>query len=384
MKACFCLLTCALFNSVLIAQDGNIGIGNFNPTKAKFEVSGAVGTTVAIFGGDGQGISVQRGFPAIGFNHYYDGVSNRYIANGYAGVQWLNSASGQMFFDIFNAGLANAVVGSYTRAMIIDSRGRVGIGAFPQTTAKLTIARGTGFDGTAVFRGTSYASYFNYGPAENTYIRGGKQNSYVYLNNIGGGDVLIGSSTNHVLVGINSGNPMYACEIKQVSGRGVVIVNSSSFHNWSFNVGASVSGLGSYHRLYYDEGTNPIGVFHPITGQYSGLSDERVKENVTALGNASELIEQLRPVRYEMKVGGGPRLGFIAQEVKNVIPELVHVSKGAMPGEEHGDIHALNYDGMAVYAIQTIKEQQELIEMLRKKINLLKQNHSSTSINTQK
>ena len=133
MKACFCLLTCALFNSVLIAQDGNIGIGNFNPTKAKFEVSGAVGTTVAIFGGDGQGISVQRGFPAIGFNHYYDGVSNRYIANGYAGVQWLNSASGQMFFDIFNAGLANAVVGSYTRAMIIDSRGRVGIGAFHQT-----------------------------------------------------------------------------------------------------------------------------------------------------------------------------------------------------------------------------------------------------------
>ena len=208
----------------------NMGIGISNPTKAKLEVSGAVGTTVAIFGGDAHGISVQRNHPSIGFNQYYDGTNSRYIANGYAGVQWFNASTGSMNYDLLPNGTANSI-GTPTRVMTIDNNGRVGIGVSPDPNARLTLARGTGIEGTAVFRGSVYASYFNHGTAENTYIRGGKNDSYVYLNNVAGASTYFGSTTNLVRVGINSGDPMYALEIKQVGGRGLILV-ASDFNNW--------------------------------------------------------------------------------------------------------------------------------------------------------
>src|SRR5690606_35795027 len=45
----------------------------------------------------------------------------------------------------------------------------------------LTVGRGL-LSATAVLNGTTYASHFNDGSTEHTYIRGGKAGSHVYLN----------------------------------------------------------------------------------------------------------------------------------------------------------------------------------------------------------
>jgi hypothetical protein len=354
----------------------NMGIGILNPTKAKLEISGAVGNTVAIFGGDAHGISVQRGNPAVGFNQYYDGTNSRYIASGYAAVQWFDALNGNMNYDVFPNGTANSI-GTPTRVMTIDNNGRVGIGVAPNANARLTVARGTGSEGTAVFRGSVYASYFNYSTPENTYIRGGKSGSYVYLNDVVGASTYFGSTANLVRVGINSGDPMYALEIKQVGGRGLILV-ASDFNNWHFNVGPTTA-QGGYHRLHYYEAANPIGSFHPQTGAYAALSDVRFKKDIQPLERISEKIMQLQPVHYEMKEGhgsSGKKMGFIAQDVKKIFPELVHVDKDTLPGQRIPDMHLLNYDGLSVYVIQVIREQQATIDALKKRIeNLKKLNH---------
>ena len=63
----------------------NVGIG-ITPSKARLEVNGAVGKTVAIFGGDGAGISLQQNPPAIGFNQYSTDVNRNMLPGSYVTI----------------------------------------------------------------------------------------------------------------------------------------------------------------------------------------------------------------------------------------------------------------------------------------------------------
>lgn len=357
----------------------NVGIGIFNPTRGKLEVQGTgIGNTVGIFGGDVQGISIQRSNPCIGFNQYFDGLANRYIASGYAAAQSLNTTTGDMYLDLYGSGTANNVVSSTTRAITISKTGNVGIGVAPLGGVRLTVARGTGSNGTAVFRGSAWASHINYGTAENTYIRGGKNGSYVFLNDVPGGEVIMGNAvataTSLVKVGINSFNPGFALQLKQFNNIGLVLV-SANYSNWQLKVGPSLAP-GSYQLLYYNEGANAIGAFHPQTGAYAALSDERLKTDIVPLPDVSSRLSQLQPVQYLIDRPGlepTPQAGFIAQDLMNVLPGLVMHEKETTPGEAIPDMHLVNYDGLAVYAIKLIQEQQLQIEALKKRLEALKQ-----------
>ncbi|MEO7265005.1 MAG: tail fiber domain-containing protein [Ferruginibacter sp.] len=356
----------------------NIGIGTSNPTLGKLEVLGAVGNTVAIFGGDGQGISIQRSNPCIGFNQYFDGIASRYIANGYAALQSLNTSTGEMYFDLVTSGFANNPIGTPLRAITIAKNGNIGIGMAPLGGAKLAVARGTGSYGTAVFKGTTWTSHINYSTSEDTYIRGGKSGSYVYLNDVSGGNVLMGNpvatATSMVKVGINSISPTYALQLKQFNNIGLVLV-AANYANWQLKVGPSLAP-GSYQLLYYNEGANAIGAFHPQTGAYAALSDERLKKDIVPLHNVSNQLSQLEPVQYLSNLPGlepTPQAGFIAQDLMKVLPGLVMKQDEPVPGETVTGMHLVNYDGMAVYTIKIIQEQQQKIDELRRRLDTLKQ-----------
>lgn len=65
-------------------------------------------------------------------------------------------------------------------------------------------------------------------------------------------------------------------------------------------------------------------------------------------------------------------LGFIAQDVKKIFPELVDVR--SIAGDNTiTDLHGINYAGFGVITIKAIQEQQQQIEKLTKKIELLEQ-----------
>src|SRR5262245_31889802 len=109
-----------------------IGIGLSNPTRAILEVNGAAGagSTSALFGGDGSGISLQRNFPAIGFNQYNDGLS-RFLSTGYAALQSFDSNNGIMSILMLNNGAANDYAPTITAALTIGFNGNVGIKSNP-------------------------------------------------------------------------------------------------------------------------------------------------------------------------------------------------------------------------------------------------------------
>jgi hypothetical protein len=77
--------TCSACIALMIAQTSfsqNVGIGTLAPTRARLEVNGKIGNTVAIFE-DGHGVSLISSWPEVGFNAYYNN-GPRYLSNGFA------------------------------------------------------------------------------------------------------------------------------------------------------------------------------------------------------------------------------------------------------------------------------------------------------------
>ncbi len=85
-------------------------------------------------------------------------------------------------------------------------------------------------------------------------------------------------------------------------------------------------------------------------------------DSVKPIENPIELLEQLQGVRYDWKAeqGGQPDIGFIAEDVGKVFPEIV-------AWEEDGiNARGLNYGHLVAVAVEGIKAQQTEIETLRK------------------
>lgn len=60
-----------------------------------------------------------------------------------------------------------------------------------------------------------------------------------------------------------------------------------------------------------------------LAAAFGVYSDARLKENITDLPSQFEAICNLRPVEFDYKDGAGHQLGFIAQEVQEIYPDLV-------------------------------------------------------------
>ena len=95
------------------------------------------------------------------------------------------------------------------------------------------------------------------------------------------------------------------------------------------------------------------------TGNVSGLdiiatSDVRTKNNIVTIDSALEKVLSLRGVFYERNTEPGERrVGVIAQEVEEILPEVVYTDVDGMKSVSYGSIIGL--------LIQAIKEQQEIL-----------------------
>lgn len=93
-------------------------------------------------------------------------------------------------------------------------------------------------------------------------------------------------------------------------------------------------------------------------------SDARLKQNISKLGYGLSEVLRLRPVSWLWKEHPetGQQLGLVAQEVEQVLPDLVSTPKD--PEEMKG----LNYVGLVPVLINAVKEQQKQIERLNARL----------------
>ena len=89
-----------------------------------------------------------------------------------------------------------------------------------------------------------------------------------------------------------------------------------------------------------------------IEAEEGERSSRRWKSDIVPLDDALGLVQQLRGVRYRWTESGTPDLGFIAEEVGAVIPEVVKYAPNGV------DAETVNYARLVALLVEAIKEQQ--------------------------
>ncbi len=98
-----------------------------------------------------------------------------------------------------------------------------------------------------------------------------------------------------------------------------------------------------------------------VSGDVVISSDARLKSNIESLGSTLSKLLQIDGKSYEMK--GKQKIGVLAQEIKEVFPELV--------SEDDNEMLAVNYQGLVPVLINALKEQDAKMKEQEKKINRL-------------
>lgn len=98
-------------------------------------------------------------------------------------------------------------------------------------------------------------------------------------------------------------------------------------------------------------------------GDVTAYSDARIKENVHTIENALDKTLQLRGVTYNRtdSEDKSTKVGVIAQEILEVIPEVVKQNDEGM--------YSVSYGNLTAVLIEAIKEQQKQIDELKEIIN---------------
>lgn len=163
--------------------------------------------------------------------------------------------------------------------------------------------------------------------------------------------------------GIGVARPMTTLHVKQPwdnTTAGIRI--ESSFPNRYRTILMWGGGGANDGHLYFHSGSN---IQQPETGNAAALtaagtwadaSDGVYKMDIADLHYGLDAILKLRPRRYKMRSDRSEQVGFIAQEVAVVVPEVVSGTPGYM---------VMSYGHLVPVLVKAIQEQQERIKQLQ-------------------
>jgi hypothetical protein len=164
-----------------------------------------------------------------------------------------------------------------------------------------------------------------------------------------------------------------------VGAAGSVLISTGAGVSWSTSASVSIANTTTSDIHYV--GFSPVSTgtlttlnvntdrlqFNPSSGTlsatvFTSLSDRTQKEDIRPIENAIEIVNQLTGVRYNWKNNTNkPSIGLIAQDVEEVIPEVVVEMADGLKSVSYGNIVAV--------LIEAIKEQQVRIEELEDRLN---------------
>ncbi|MFK7951104.1 MAG: tail fiber domain-containing protein, partial [Saprospiraceae bacterium] len=195
----------------------------------------------------------------------------------------------------------------------------------------------------------------------------GENNVYIgdqagYNNITGNSNVLLGNRSGYNETGSNklyiensnTSSPLIYGEFDNNE----IVINGNNTHNTS-------------NYTFYVNGTAGG------SSAWNNSSDRRLKENIQTVDNALDKITQMRGVTYEWKDGreAGSRLGFIAQEVEDILPQVVDTT---------GDYRTMQYAPITAVLVEAVKEQQAQIESLKAENATLKAQVNTIAAQNQK
>ena len=160
----------------------------------------------------------------------------------------------------------------------------------------------------------------------------------------------------------------------------------------------NAANTGTIYAGYFLGDVRVVG--HLTYTTIGAISDERLKEDITLVSGSLEIIKKLKPSRFKWKsdykyemdpsLSGKQDIGLIAQEVEDVIPEIImeddipekdydpellKLQEGKYKGKSSADFHKkfkfVKYDKLIPMLVDAIQEQQEQIETLKSRVEEL-------------
>jgi hypothetical protein len=300
-----------------------------------------------------------------------------YATGGTYGVYGSGSSYGVYGFSSAGYGLAGSsgyigVYGSGSSYGLYGSGGTYGVyangtsyGVYGKTSSGYAVA------------GVSTSGYGLYGSSSNSWGIVGYGVNGVY-----------GSGTSgYGLQGVSSSN-------WAIYGNGYVGTYGIGTYTGAWGSGTEY-GLVGYGGPYgvWATGTSWAGYFQGnvySTGTYQG-SDKKLKKNIREFNDAMDIINRLKPQQYEfrhdgdfdqMKLPEGNHYGLIAQDVEEVLPNLVKTALLETPDSLNGnsnqkieikDFKALNYIELIPIMIKAMQQLDKENRELRNQVATLAQ-----------
>ena len=280
----------------------------------------------------------------------------------------------------FNASVINAGTLSSDRIPDLNaskitagtmSADRISGGTITGTTMSADLISGGSISADLISGGSISADLISGGSISADLISGGSIDASYFTGSAGFTNLTASSigitgaitATSSITAGsfVNSGSYIRGTEFR---GSGTAV----DIHRNSTSNGIKISGSGSGAYLY---GYSFSGTQQTIYSPFSGVSDERLKENVADLTLGLDEINALRPVTFDWKASDiddipNERYGFIAQEVEEVIPSMVSTSPAKRietSENEDGEIVETEVDNFITLddgtEISTVKEIDE-------------------------
>jgi len=296
----------------------NVGIGTTAPIQARLTVSAnssSSGSTLAIFGYNQAGISLQQNNPTIGFNQYRDisaGNATKYMGNGFAWINHMEPTTGNMYWNSMPSGVANTAGGAESLRMTLTNTGSLGLNVIPNGSGQLQ-----------------------------------------FQNVLNNRKIVMWETVNNSIdffgFGINSATLRY-----------------------------QVPAGGNVHRFYAGN-TLLFTLFGngdaTLTGFLTTASDARLKKNINPINSALSDLKKLNAYTYNWKdenKNPDQQIGLLAQEVEKVYPQLIKKDTAGIMSVNYSGFVPLLIKGMQEQQ-QTIEQILLQVKLLEEQNKLLLQ-----------
>jgi hypothetical protein len=337
----------------VIMNGGNVGIGTSTVNVARLEVVGGITSLFTIdsavnsatYGGS----IFYRTTNTLGNGNglvfsLNDSASSRAEYGYIGGIIETNtngSHNGAIMF-------APARSGARTEAMRITSGGNVGIGT-----------------------SSPDASDWN-GSARLLHIYQNTTNGSVIKLESSNASGILAAFNDAMGVGTLTNDPLLfytnVTERMRILSGGSVAIGDSGDANVRFQIKSVGTGSTTYATIMRNSaGTDSFwirddGAGYLRAAAWSYGSDKRIKENINYIENGLDKVLALKPATFDYIDGVKNNVGWIAQDVQEVIPEAIGTIS------ETNDQLTLKSDFIVPYLVKAIQEQQSQIQELKAKI----------------